>query len=240
MDSVTVYVPGFQISPVKTADRKMIVIGCGWHASRIIAKTMEGMNKEAWSKFWCYFIDPLSESRHWEDFLDVPSLKECQCPVTAVVSPDRYGKGAGGLGKEAAYQMASVTKRYLQEILSGAKGDETVIICHCIVEYFSNAFVLQCTEFVKRMGLQVIVIPMQVVPLIGLTEQLRAMVEKTIKELTKISETSNHIELLMEENVEERFERYWKEHKVQQRLISYLYQDSEQYYKQQLIELLTQ
>lgn len=81
---------------------------------------------------------------------------------------------------------------------------------------------------------------MQVVPLIGLTEQLRAMVKETVKELIRLSETSNNIELLMEENVEERFERYWKEHKVQQRLISYLYQDSEQFYSQRLLELLTQ
>lgn len=240
MDSVTVYVPGFAISPVKAADRKTIVIGCGWHASRIIAKTIERMNKKAWNKFWCYFIDPLSESRHWEDFLDVKSLKEYLCPVTAVVAPDRYGRGAGGLGERAAYQMSSITKRYLQEIFSEIKGDETVIICHCIVEYFSNAFVLQCTEFVQKMGLQVSVIPMQVVPLIGLTEQLRAMVKETVKELIRLSETSNNIELLMEENVEERFERYWKEHKVQQRLISYLYQDSEQFYSQRLLELLTQ
>lgn len=91
-----------------------------------------------------------------------------------------------------------------------------------------------------KMGLQVSVIPMQVVPLIGLTEQLRAMVKETVKELIRLSETSNNIELLMEENVEERFERYWKEHKVQQRLISYLYQDSEQFYSQRLLELLTQ
>ena len=238
MDSVTVDVPGFAISPVRAADRRKIVIGCGWHASRIIAKAIEKMNRAAWKQFWCYFIDPLSESRRWEELLDVKSLKEYQCPVTAVVSSDRYKHGVGASNRKEAYAMASVTKRYLQEIFAVAKGDETVIICSCNMEYYSNAFVVPCTEFIEKLGLRVLVLPMQVVPFVSFNRLVGELAEETMKELVRLSEASDHIELLMEENAGARFERYWQEHEKQERLISDLYSDSEQFYIQQLIGLL--
>ena len=238
MDSVTVQVPGFAISPIKAAERKKIIIGCGWHASKVIAKTIEKIDQEAWKQFWCYFIDPMSVNREWEELLHVEDLKGHQCSVTAVVSPDRYCRGIGATNRKVAERIASVTKRYLQEIFADAKGDETVIVCHANMDYFSNAFVTLCTEFIEKLGLQVLVIPMQLVPFVSFNELVGEMSGETMKELIRLSESSDHIELLMEENAGVRFNHYWEEHPEQERLISYLYEDSERFYGQMLIGLL--
>ena len=86
--------------------------------------------------------------------------------------------------------------------------------------------------------LRVWVLPMQVVPFVSFNRLVGELAEETMKELVRLSEASDHIELLMEENAGARFERYWQEHEKQERLISDLYSDSEQFYIQQLIGLL--
>lgn len=194
IDCADAFTTGFEVNPVKPADKEHVIIGAGAGASRMIAKAFGNSEQNGWKDCWIYLTDPVSEFRDWKRLYDVDlSQKNSdQCPVTSFTSLSRLTKGIGCRNRQDAYKLAASCKRYLQEIFLKPDKIKKVTILYCVYEFFGNAFSVQCARFLQNKGMEIVLLPIQVMPFDLMHEKRRSMAQEISEEIDKlVSENRN-------------------------------------------------
>lgn len=205
VDCAAAFITGFEINPIKIADKENIIIGAGAGASRMIAKALVNMDLNSLEKVWAYLVDPVSEFRHWEDMYDVEVANNKNiCPICAVVILSRLTRGIGCQTAKEAYQLVASCKRYLQEIFAIPDKVKKVTVLYCINEFFGNAFSIQCAKFLQNLGIEVILLPIQVIPWRIMSEEKRSMVQDVTEIISKLVLEKERISIQLD-NAETRF-----------------------------------
>lgn len=102
-------------------------------------------------------------------------------------STNTGGVGLGCRNVKAAYQLAAACKRYLMEIFAKPDNIKRVTVYYCMHEPFANAFALRCVRYLQNQGIEVLILPILVMPLQIMSEDQRSMVQEVAEEIMKLS-----------------------------------------------------
>lgn len=206
IDCADAFVTGFEINPIEPARREHVIIGAGAGASRMLAKALGDLTQSSLEDCWIYLTDPVSEFRDWKRLYDVDMLKNssCEYPVTSFASLSRQTKGIGCRNPQDAYKLAASCKRYLQEIFAKPTQIKKVTILYSIYEFFGNAFSVQCAKFLQNKGMEIVLLPIQVMPFDLMNKEKRSMAQEVSEEIGKLVSASSHI-LMEPDDAEARF-----------------------------------
>lgn len=206
IDCADAFVTGFEINPIKPVQKEHVIIGAGAGASRMIAKALGDSVQSSLEGCWIYLTDPVSEFREWKRLYDVDVQQNsgCEYPVTSFVSLSRLTKGIGCRNPQDAYKLAASCKRYLQEIFAKPDKIKRVTILYSIYEFFGNAFSVQCAKFLQNKGMEIVLLPVQVMPFDLMNKEKRSMAQEVSEEIGKLVSASSHI-FLEPDDAEARF-----------------------------------
>lgn len=195
IDCADIFVTGFAIDPIEPAQKEHVIIGAGAGASRMIAKALGDPAQSSLKACWIYLTDPVSEFRDWKRLYDVDVLQNSssEYPVTSFVSLSRLTKGIGCQNPQDAYKLVASCKRYLQEIFVKPDKIKEVTILYSIYEFFGNAFSVQCAKFLQNKGMEIVLLPIQVLPFELMHEERRGMAQKISEEIAKLVSENPHI-----------------------------------------------
>lgn len=195
IDCVDAFVTGFEVNPIEPAQKEHVIIGAGAGASRMIAKALGDSVQSGLEDYRIYLTDPVSEFRDWKRLYDVEVQQNgnCEYPVTSFASLSRLTRGIGCQNPQDAYKLVASCKRYLQEIFIKPDKIKKVMILYSIYEFFGNAFSVQCARFLQNKGMEIVLLPIQVMPFELMNKEKRSMAQEVSEEIGKLVSENSHI-----------------------------------------------